>query len=126
MSLAALLASMDQETGTARPKPLPEATCATLREVAARYARTNPFKAGDLVTPCAAGDMKNAGEPHIVLEVRDRPEPNFAIGSPTNNAYGQRCDVRVAGAYSAGVASFWAESWQFETYREPVRETPTT
>lgn len=119
MGLAELLREMDQGERRNAPKPLPEAICATLREVFGRYVRQNPFKAGDLVTPVADSDMKGSGEPHIVLEVRARPEPDFTASDPRhsgNNAYGRRNDMRVASSVGDSISQHWVESWQFERY----------
>lgn len=127
MRLSELLEDIDRRAaGQSSPKPLPEALCTTLREVADRYARQNPFKPGDLITPCVAGDMKGAGEPHVVLEVRGRPEPDFAnaksVADTTSNAFGRRSDIRVASRCGDDIAPFWVESWQFELYRGPGSE----
>ena len=36
-----------------------------------------PFKVGDLVTPMRGTNIKDAGEPHIVLEIAEQPIRNF-------------------------------------------------
>lgn len=102
---------------------LPEAAVMTLRETAARYIEqlNGPrFSPGDLVTPVAAGSLKGAGEPHIVLEVRAGVEPfwNPCQGS-SHTSQGARLDTRVANFIrSDEVSPFWCESFEFERWTD--------
>lgn len=125
MSIARLLAGMedhDHDERSARATP-PDVLCVTLREIAARYAQPCPFKAGDLVTPRSGSDNRGKGAPHVVLEVLDRPVPDFSCTDPgesTNNSYGARRDMRVVCETRPGsISAFWVESYQFEPYADP-------
>lgn len=121
-SLADLLADLsarDDDDAPDAPKPLPEALVMTLREAYANFAEPCPFKPGDLVTPRAGYNIKDAGSPVIVVEVMDAPrnfeadEPS-AIGSPH---WGSKRNVRVLEvAEGRAVVSFWYEHWQLEPY----------
>lgn len=110
----------DFEDKPEAPRPLPEAIIANLREVQARYAEPCPFKPGDIVTPRAGSSLRNAGEPHIILEVLETPHITLARDyDPTisgSSSFGQRLDVRFAALYGENYAPFWGESWMFETY----------
>lgn len=124
-ALLRMLAEMDGDSDKApdhRATP-PDALCITLREIAAAYAAPCPFKAGDIVTPRRNYNIKGAGEPHVVLEVITRPDPNFgAAKSPvetSSHAYGARRDVRIACENGGHIAAFWMESWTLEPYRGP-------
>jgi hypothetical protein len=44
-----------------------------LKEIYARFARGNPYKPGDLVTPRRGFNIRDAGAPCIVLETFDTP-----------------------------------------------------
>lgn len=125
MSLAKLFAEMDRAAASeedTRSTP-PDALCVTLREVATAYAAPCSFKAGDLVTPRQHYGTRGAGEPHIVLEVIKRPEPDFHTASKPGEthscAYGGRRDVRVACETRGDITPFWMESWILEPYRGP-------
>jgi hypothetical protein len=102
-----------------RPRPPHEAQVAALRELYAAYGR-NPFKPGDLVTMREAAPLHGAGEPHIVLEVRDAPAPDFSL----KDHFGARYDVRVL-CYSSTGCYFpiWVESWMIEPYAAKREET---
>lgn len=78
------------------------------------------FSPGDLVTPRRNSNVKGAGEPHIVLEVRNRPEPTFVGDNAVSSAFGVRQDIRVS-CYNKGsgsLALYWAESFEFEPWSE--------
>jgi hypothetical protein len=68
---------------------------AALRERAQRMAAPNPFKLGDVVTVRADADVKGAGQPHVVVEVYDKPivDTKSETGS---NQYLRTFDMRVA------------------------------
>ncbi|MEZ2410500.1 hypothetical protein AB6806_27265 [Bosea sp. RCC_152_1] len=74
-----------------------------------------PFKPGDLITPRRGTNMKGAGKPHVVLEVRDRPDPHFAEGAGSTQ-FGRRNDIRVASFYGDTMARHWVESVDFDAY----------
>lgn len=124
-SMADILALAAQSRGRDRddddemeaPKPLPEAVIADLRSKFDLYGKQR-FAPGDLVTPAKNSDMKGAGEPHIVLEVRSLPEPLFSDAvRPGSNSYGVRLDMRIATRIPSGeIVAGWVESYQFEPY----------
>lgn len=124
MSLAQLLAAMDQDDrGDSRQNSRPPALAAEmLVEHAQRYAefmKGCPFKAGELVTPRKDGDVRGAGDPHIVLEVRSTPEPHFT-DDPSSNDSGKRMDMRVSSFVGSKIIPHWVESLQFEPYSAPA------
>jgi len=87
MGLAEMLAEMGRD-GDDYAKILPEAAVMRLQEAADRYAEqlTGPrFKVGQLVTPALGGDIKNAGDPHVVIEIRSNAEPDFSLGEVGSN-----------------------------------------
>ena len=92
--------------------------CVTLREVAENYARPCPFKVGDLVTPRNNGAYKGSGDPHIVIAVRENPEPIFE-GLPGSPGFGFTPDIRVAGESHGDITLWWVESAEFEPYSGP-------
>ena len=103
----------------AAPRPIRSAQVATLKEAFAQYGLT-PFAPGDLVTPRKGYGIRDAGEPHIVMEVAAEPWRTFE-GTHASNSFGARLDIRVACVSSPGgnmVAAFWAESWMYERYEE--------
>lgn len=107
------------------PRPIPEAQIERIQEVYEAYQRQLsegcPFKPGDLVTPTMASQMRDQGEPWIVLEVIDKAEPHFT-DDPSGISYGQRCDMRVAhlslGTVSGeeAITKHWVESHEFVAY----------
>lgn len=126
MTLDDLVGGIGKPDGDGK-NPLPEAQVATLLEVAARYAAPVPFKVGDLVTPRKGYNIRDAGDPHIVLEVPKFPIRNFAMGddpSAFGSAFfGARLDIRV-GTFDRGhVAAYWGESFRYEPYTGPMPET---
>lgn len=102
---------------------------ATLRAAAARYALTDPFKPGDLVTPRADSPLANAGRPHIVLEAPEYPSREFVATDPKHvdsQRYGAKLDIRVASVCDCDhgeVRPYWEESWMFEPYVEQAAES---
>lgn len=103
-------------------KPIPEAQIAILREMHALYVAPCRFKPGDIITP-RPGSYKDAGEPHIVLEVREEPIRNFDISAnhseAFSNAYGVKLDIRVALLQGDRVEAYWQESWRHDPYTGP-------
>lgn len=116
--LGDLLADRLNESGGSRP--LPEAQIATLREAFERYKGECPFKPGDIVTPRKGYGYRDAGLPHIVLEVLNEPLRNFEVTESvgtSSSGFGMKLDVRVACfTRDATVAAFWQESWCLEPY----------
>lgn len=127
MSLAKLLASIERD-GDERPerKSPPDVLCVTLREVFERYAAPCPFKPGDLVTTIKGANLRGAGEPHMVLDVLDRPTPNFAAAEGAMDTsscnFGQKRDMRLLCESEGRLTAFWVESWQFEPYALPTEQ----
>jgi len=99
-------------------KPMPEAVINDLRARFVRYGK-NPFLPGDLVTPNRNSNVRGAGQPYIVLEVR-ACEPTWMATSPkdvTSCSYGMRQDMRVLGRERGGaLAAYWVESYEFVPY----------
>lgn len=114
MNLAKMLAAMEsaRENGEpSRPRPLPSAQIMSLREAFAQYG-ANPFKPGDITTPRRNAPNRFAGQPHLVIEVREAPAPDFTNGEVGSNSHGQRNNLRVAVMTDDGkVATYWDESW---------------
>lgn len=112
--------------------PLPEAVIMELEQIAERYARGNPFKVGDIVTPRKGYGTKGEGEPMVVLQVLDEPVQNmtdrsFADSTPSVvgfSVFGKRLDMRVAGWSNGSYSPFWSESWEYEFYDEAVHNAP--
>lgn len=85
--------------------------------------RTFPFQPGQLVTIRPGSNLRQTGEPHIVLETIPDAQPQLYPtndhGSPT---YGQRLSVRVmclAGDNESYLA-WWVEAQQLEPYTGPT------
>lgn len=75
-----------------------------------------PFRPGDLVTPVDNVNYKGHGDPHIVLEVRDCPEPLFYVGDANSSGFGHRLDIRVACMNGETLVTYWMESWVLEKW----------
>lgn len=122
ISLADLLAASKAAGETNAALPLPEVQIATLRETFARYSAPCPFKPGDLVTPRKGCGYKDAGVPHIVLEVAENPIRVFDINTAVRSCstdFGERLDIRVVSHCKSGdLVAFWQESWRLEPYVE--------
>jgi len=118
--LRALLGGDDDDEERRPPRPLPEAQIATLREISARYTAGCSFAVGDLVTPRAGTNLKDDGEPHIVVEIAAEPHRSFGpdVDATGSHAYGKRLDMRVAHIAGVYAVMHWVESWCFEPYRE--------
>ena len=102
------------------PQILPEAAIARLAEYAARYAEqlAGPrFGVGDLVTPVSDCDLRPAGAPHRVVDVRIGAAPEFGAGAYTNSN-GGRFDIRVLCIRDDCVCAYWTESYKFERWTE--------
>ena len=78
--LAAMMSDDDEDTPISH-----EGQIARLHEMLARYNAPNKFKVGDLVTPILGVNIKDDGEPHIVLDV---DEKGFYVGEQKNGANG--------------------------------------
>jgi len=128
MSLARLLASMDNEHDDDRDERSsritpPEVLCLTLREVAERYNSDCAFKVGDLVTPRAHYNVRGAGRPHVVVEVFATPVRNYdcveSVSDIASQAFGSKNDIRVVAEDREQIVPFVVESWKFEPYTGP-------
>lgn len=117
MSLAELLAeAMSNDREDDRE---PAMAVEALLDYAGSYSnflKASPFKPGDLVTPRKGTNMKGSGKPHVVLEVRERPEPHF-IEDADGTTYGRRCDIRIASFYGSTIARHWVESIDFDPFK---------
>lgn len=115
--LSSLREAAERERNARRP--LHDAQIMTLREIYERYARVCPFGPGELVTPLKGQQcQKNAGEPHIVLEVRTDAPPHFSNDQLSSSmTFGARHDMRVAVLMGDDYCAFWVESWHFEAWR---------
>jgi len=100
--------------GSDETRPLPEAQCATLKEIFGAYSAPCPFRPGDLVTArktCGQPDYLK-GEPYIVLEVikgDDRIEDG-------DDSFVRLLDMRVAVFFNSIYITPWVESFEFEPY----------
>lgn len=93
-----------------------------LDEFAERYRKMVeegcPFKRGDEVTPRKNGTLKGRGQRHIVLEVREKPKPNFLAGDEVGSVtFGRRCDIRVCCMHDGHVVTYWCESVEYEPWK---------
>lgn len=91
-----------------------------LRDVAPRFLHENPFKVGDIVTPVADGDEKNAGVPHMVISVQPGGfDPR--VGQTGSNLFGIIPDMRVImlDVNSKCVTSYWTTSENYMHYAAP-------
>lgn len=127
MILGSLLTEAFKD-GTRKPVRTPRPASqdiATLRAAAIRYAGPAPFAPGDLVTPRADSPLKDAGRPHIVIEVDPTPESfrtPVVHGDPNAASFGARRDLRVAvvcDCEHGEVVAHWVESWHFEPFTLP-------
>lgn len=99
--------------------PVVEAQVTTLREIYQNFLATGTrFRPGDLVTPRAGAQYLGAGQPFIVLEVRENPELTNQRDEDSSSAYGNRLDVRVMGyhEHSGHIGAWWQESMWLEPY----------
>lgn len=112
--------SADELKGKKKPRrPIPEAQIVELHDFYERYIQDCPFKPGDLVTPMQNSGIKGAGDPHIVLEVVERPEPILAPDKAGSAAQGIRVNVRTATFYGPeDITMFWHEQQCLEPYTE--------
>lgn len=86
-----------------------------LQEFLTRYQAPNPFKVGDLVTPRTDANMKAAGEPHVVVDLRD--VPIFSASDDSSSCqYGRHLNVRTARFTTTGIVCFWGEHFDYEPY----------
>lgn len=95
-----------------------EGQIARLRDAAPRFARNNPFKVGDFVTPVGDCNLKGAGEPHLVVAVMDT-SGDFCEGTsvePGLPYYGVKPDLRVASIMQGCLLAFWERSENFVAY----------
>ena len=98
----------NDDTEDSPARPLAEALVETLRGAAARYAAPCPFKPGDLVTPRRGYNLKDSGEPHIVLEVFDPPK----LLGPNERPASVRIGYWLDGQIVATVGEHWCyEHW---------------
>lgn len=93
-----------------------EAQVMRLKEFADRYAEPCPYKVGDIVTPRPDVCLRGAGNPHMVIEVRETPIRDFT-GRPGTQDYGTRHDMRVAFFVdNEDIVTLWQESHMYEPY----------
>lgn len=118
MGIAELLAEMaqDRDDNTGKQPAMAAEALVEFQKGYAAFLSGCSFKPGDLITPRKGTNMKGAGKPHVVLEVRDRPDPIF-IDEPGTTQFGARCDLRVASFYGDTMARHWVESIDFDPYK---------
>lgn len=105
----------------AKPRILPEAAIARLRELLPAYTTARaPYQVGDVVTPRRDSAMKQTGEPHLVVAVLDEPVYRFDHGEVSSNGFGQRLDMRVIHINGERVFAHWVESSDVVPYVEPT------
>lgn len=92
---------------------------ARLKQVAASYTRTNPFKVGDVVSPRKDACTRGAGDPYIVVAIRET-DYDFAHGEPHTNDFGGKMDTRIIGYSGPHISAHWAENADLEFWVEPV------
>lgn len=120
MDLHDLLSALGENAAEQRnekPKILPEAAVARLREAATHYAEAleGPrFSIGDLVTSKADMNIRDSGYPAIVVDVIPGA-PRFH-GDPGSIGEGRRLDMRILRVNDDMIVPFWCESWQYERW----------
>lgn len=114
---AEIVPVLDDE-GREETQPLAEAVVMDLQELAGRYAAGCPFKPGDLVQPRRGYCSRWERQPHIVLEVLEKPlEPSYHDSEPSHSSgFGRRIDMRVALLTKDGISPFWVESWTYQPF----------
>ncbi|MGU3665626.1 hypothetical protein ACLBX9_15715 [Methylobacterium sp. A49B] len=128
-TLAAAALSETKRPNT--PPPTPDVILARLGLTAQLYAKPVQFSAGTLVTPRADGNMTNAGDPHVVIEIlggcapgdgltwsppvvlRDERVP---LDKATSSGFGRVLDMRVAVMKGGAVLTFLVESQDLEAW----------
>lgn len=114
--LAELLSSMRAER---QDKTIdPTIAVEILKTTAPRFTAPNPYKVGDFVTPRKDGYLKNAGEPHLVVEVSNSfPRLTENHGTPS---FGTTPTIRTANVTEGGsVLAFWNDHAEFDPYPLP-------
>lgn len=96
---------------------LPEAQIETLLEIHKAYRNGRKLKPGDVVTPVRYCGTKGTGNPMVVVEVRDSPEPSWGQEGIGSAKFGAVPDVRIAMfCDNEEVRLFWGESWEYIPY----------
>lgn len=118
--LRSLLSSGSSDQEDKKPsRPLPEAQVMELTDYLSRYKKPCPFKVGDLVTPRANSFMRNAGDPHIVIEVLSMPRRIWDDKEPSSMINGMILDMRIAMINDGGsLVSFTVSSVDFQSWSE--------
>ena len=107
-----------------RPRPLHEAQIMSLRERAPAYIAPCGFKIGDLVTPRRDSPVRCAGEPQLVIDVRNDAQPDFGLASGGSYTCGARLNMRVLTVAEKGVlVPYWVEAGAYEAYDPAVHDT---
>lgn len=84
-----------------------------LEEYLDAYNKPPRFKVGEIITPKDDVCLRGAGNPHVVIDTRDRAEPNWRAAEGTLN-HGTRCDIRVAFfADNDDIVAMWQESHMY-------------
>jgi hypothetical protein len=129
MDLATLLEGMadklDREP-PARPSDTQlVAQVMDIRDLADRYAKGNPFKVGEVVTPRANAPVHGHATPHVVVEALDTPHWVYGEDSPSSSGWGRRIDIRTAyfSAERGFIALTWGESHDYEPYTGPMPDS---
>lgn len=126
MSMEAMMREIARMSGNEAPEPRPPALIVeALRDQAQFYARENPFKVGDIVTPRKGTTYRGDGEAHIVIEVNELADYDFTVKDASSTAYGRKPDIRVLSWMKGHWPSHWVESACFEPWVEKAAEAET-
>lgn len=112
-----LFAGFNFERDTGQEKA-PAMAVELLQAFAENYAKPNPYKVGDWVTPRGSVKSKGVGGPHVVIEVCDSPGIDLS-GIAGSNCHGNRLDIRVAAYDGNTITTHWVESHEFEPWVKP-------
>jgi hypothetical protein len=121
-NLSSLMEHMakERQEDERRPKITKAGQIAELTYLAGEYAsamKTFPFKVGDWITPRKNVGINNAGEPHIIVAIREDADYEFITNKrPGTSGQGQYNDMRLLCYVGEDVVPFWAESWMYEPY----------
>jgi hypothetical protein len=133
-------ASANRKGGDDEQPPIVEAQITELRTLAEVYWRSMnhatvsdmanigtrfpgfPFRLGDLVTPRVGAPLRDAGKPHIVVEVNPSAQPHFAgdEGGWHAASFGERLTIRVMCWNGGRYVCFWNPAWMHEKFAIPT------
>lgn len=88
---------------------------ARLRENCEHYQHSQLFSIGDLVTPRKGVGLRDAGEPHILVEIDATIARQWA-SMPGSTAWGMRPTHRIMKIDDDTAMVHWVEAWTLEPY----------